>query len=414
MRKDVFASLLLFLVGFGQAVQVKQAGSLLRSRSRILKTYGTEQVRDPESARLVVLLPAYKAAEEVESAFDWFSHEAIDDGLTHYVFITTARESDGSTARVSSSIASRHSRFHHLHSTTTPYCKASQLNDAVTWSLERWPDSDLRFAVYDIDGRPEVLPHIPLGGTFADIEQQVPLPARPELGSRSAIGRGHAAVQSVRALATEFWAWNKAQNCHGKRLLQQPLVSPAKYCWGNGLVIRARALEQIGGFPVPVDDLEVGYEAMVMGLTSAIRPEIVWHSAYVDPKQMTRSLGFILKGDNPFGHDRWQRSSPRQRLRLLMAHALKLLRLVEPAFWVAFVISSPPRARLVPLIVARYVVPSLFGARALSHLVEESSSPILLKAPTLFDTTVAAVATPGIRLVAWLKGHMDTWRNYAK
>ncbi|MFW0775260.1 hypothetical protein ACLRGI_19085 [Paenarthrobacter nitroguajacolicus] len=165
---------------------------------------------------------------------------------------------------------------------------------------------------------------------------------------------------------------------------------------------------------MPVDDLEVGYEATVMGLTSAIRPEIVWHSAYVEPKQMARSLGFILKGDNPFGHDRWQRSSPRQRVCLSTARAMKLLRLMEPAFWLAFVISSPRRARLVPLIAARYVVPAWYGARALSHLVDEADAPILLKAPTLFDTTVAAMATPGIRLAAWLKGHMDSWRNYAK
>lgn len=361
----------------------------------------------------MVLLPAFESPEEVQSAFDWFSSESIDDGRADYVFVSTAREVSNATASVCASVTSTHKRFHHLHGTRMPYCKATQLNEAVEWSLERWPDEDLRFAIYDIDGRPETLPNRALDGTFADIEQQVPLPARPSMDSSSRTGRGHAAVQSVRALATEFNSWTKAQSRYGKQLLLAPLLSPAKYCWGNGLVIRAQAFEKIGGFPVPVDDLEVGYEATTLGLTAAIRPEIVWHSAYVDPKQMTRSLGFILCGDNAFGNDRWKRSSPPQRLRLVISCLTKLITLLEPVFWPAFILILPGQRMLFLPIIARYVVPPLLAARELSHLVKHADVPIALRAPNVRDTAVAAIATPGIRLIAWAKGHFDCGRKYA-
>lgn len=409
MARSNWLGLVGVAMGVGGALRVRQGADALResrTESARLSIDALPSTRNPgESPDLIVLLPAYKAAGEVASAFDWFNDPRIDDDRAAYVVITTEREGvGGDTFHAASRIAAGHSRWSHLHSARQPYCKASQLNDAVEWSASRWPHASLRFVVYDIDGRPERLPLSDSTTTLPHIEQQVPLPARPAHESSSLIGRGHAAVQATRVFSTEYRRWSQSQRARGDRLLQGNPISPAFYCWGNGLVISAHALEVIGGFPVPVDDLEIGYEAMVQELTAGLRSELVWHTAYVDPREMARSLGFILNGDSPLGNARWTRATNAQRMRLVSAQITKVLFLVEPVMWATALVAKSGRRWTLLGVGTRYLAPALAASRSLAQFVDESSIAPELRAPVITEVVAAAAATPLIRLSAWLRG----------
>lgn len=111
---------------------------------------------------------------------------------------------------VASELAESMENWGWLHSACRPFCKASQLNDAVDWARTVW-GRGARYVIYDIDGRPEHLTLLPVDGCFADIEQQVPLPTHAPDEAPSAIGRGHAAVQCVRVFGQEVYTWASAQ-----------------------------------------------------------------------------------------------------------------------------------------------------------------------------------------------------------
>lgn len=351
---------------------------------------------------LIVLLPVFHGQEQTREAFEWFSDLEHEEGAVAFVLATTARDSEGADYQACRELALGSPDWFHVHSTRVPFCKASQLNEAVSWSVGRWPSSSLRFAVYDIDGRPESLP---LRGADAgfDIEQQLPVPGRPVTESRSMVGRGHAGVQAVRVFGHEYRGWWRSQKCRGADLLQGRPLTPAFYCWGNGLVITSGALSRIGGFPVPVDDAEVGYEALVAGLTARIRPEVVWHTAYADPRDMVRSLGVVLAGDAPLGHSRWRRAGRAQRSRLLVTQVRKVTLLLEPLLWVAAAIVTRGDLWTLVACATRYVAPTVAGWIALRLLIMDPGRPIPLAAPRLVESIAASLATPLIRLFAWLR-----------
>lgn len=345
---------------------------------------------------LFVLLPAYNAEGEVLAAYDYFSRHFGNEPGVIFLLVTTEREAASRTPAVASKLADSTENWYWLHSSRRPFCKASQLNDAVDWIRTVW-GRGARYVVYDIDGRPECLPLLPVGGCFADIEQQVPLPTRAPADAPSMIGRGHAAVQCVRVFGQEVFTWASAQERCPGGALQLPAWSFAKYCWGNGLVISDHALERIGGFPIPVDDIEVGYEGLIQGLSVRIRGELVHHAAYVSPRDMVRSLGFVIGGDRPLGHDRLSRASRWQAARLVAADIRNRVLLAEPIVWSCLIIWTRFRPAAVIGVFARYSLPALAARHHLAAILRDMPGREELTAPNVGEVAVASLATPLIR-----------------
>ena len=85
-----------------------------------------------------VLLPVYNNEGGVRDAHDYFSRRFGDLPRVSFLLITTERDVASDTPTVASELAASTANWHWLHSSRQPFCKASQLNDAVDWIRMVW------------------------------------------------------------------------------------------------------------------------------------------------------------------------------------------------------------------------------------------------------------------------------------
>lgn len=146
--------------------------------------------------------------------------------------------------------------------------KAVHLNFALSELKNRGLglDSDTYIGVYDFDSRPEAgsLREVAMMAA-AEVPDAIVQPVLPVLGAASA-SRGaiaDATLHVLRGLGVEqlvWWVWSRFP--HG-RLLWRMLFDP--YFVGAGLFVRADRLWARGGFPIPVDDVPLGFAAAEEG-----------------------------------------------------------------------------------------------------------------------------------------------------
>lgn len=268
-----------------------------------------------------VLLPAFGVAPTVAATVAHFSRMQVPRGVTAEVaVITTDRE--GSRAENPTAVAVEKSRAQtrpgggrgrvinrprivHHHSTRRPFSKAAQLNDyiAVLPASARGPST--WFVVYDFDGRPEVDMINRLAAAVGrdpkiDLFQQVTLtirdsPREPATVVARLDARGN--LHRVLCYETRVHAWRDWLMRHLRLTAWAgAILLPVPYAAGNGVAVNALALQAVGGFPEPVDDIGLGLRLAYSGRRMSWLPTLVPQSLYRDLGAMTKSKSFIYGG----------------------------------------------------------------------------------------------------------------------
>lgn len=251
----------------------------------------------------------------------------------------------------------------HLHQPAEGGRKAGQLNFAVRqldsilsphgWS--RAEDADRTYvAVYDADALPDVrtlrafadadLEHRSRTGSGPAVVQQQRLPLlgrRPfPAGATGLMLAGEWVYQLRRSLGIEL-----ARVRLNHWLMSAPLpasvrtaLRPMIYGVGCGLAVRLPALETIGLFPEPMEDLGTGHRLSLLGAAFVPSVVTVLDEPYTDPMGLTNlhALAFIASG-RPDLHARAVAEVPSA----LSRHSQRILVLREWADEAAWLIGAP-------------------------------------------------------------------------
>lgn len=197
-----------------------------------------------------------------------------------------------------------------------PHRKAGQVNYAAEHLAKHgsWADSRRYLAVYDVDSRPTAdsvrALHVPLRRRVAPFAVQQSAVFVPESAARapSLTSRGAAALQTLWSLRREIPSFLRvaaSQDLHIPSRAVRVFTRGLAQTVGHGLVVDARELSRMGGFPVDtaIEDLPFGYVCTVTDLdvraarsmTSATVPSSTrtwlrqgarWFSAYPDYARM--------------------------------------------------------------------------------------------------------------------------------
>lgn len=281
--------------GIARAFRVRRAISFL-DQDPVLQTDRTFP------HRLFVLLPVVENPTALRAAYEWFGSLAKREYQdVQFVIVTGGQESEtAETPALADRVAAYDDHWIHLHSNRSPYSKGAQLNFAIDHLDLR---SDDWVAVYDIDGKPSRLPDPTDSiGRGSSVQQQVPLPGLAA-GSRSNIfGNLDGVFQSAHVLLHEVSLWKMCERRSNLGVFDRQLRLPASYIWGNGLIIKKSALDTIGGFGEPIDDIPLGYRCTRESIPGSIRPEIVWHEQFPSYRRFYSTYSKVYRSDVPLSY----------------------------------------------------------------------------------------------------------------
>jgi len=264
----------------------------------------SESLITTNNCKLYILLPAYKEQKIVKETIDWFTN-ICPKTLTIQVLIVTnsvedaaASLSDTTYAIVKDELkkAGSANLFRHLHYSGGKRGKSMQLNFALETLMEEGVVSDNDYiAVYDFDARPapetfdNFFEIVSAEGGMPDIVQQPVLPV-DAYERTSLVGQSDSLLHVLHAYGREIFTWKYS----AKVPLFLRKIFFDIYCIGTGLFIRVEKLKKIDGFPMPVDDLPIGFYAAVHDWSFGVIDAHCETQAYPEFKSATASRRIVF------------------------------------------------------------------------------------------------------------------------
>lgn len=200
---------------------------------------------------------------------------------------------------------------HHLHAPLECSGKSGQLNFALEYAdriqghgvedlptyvgtvdLDSSPDRRVLYEIARIVGdaayRREELP---------SVVQALPLLLRRPLGvSRRILPATHAVMSIRHSLGVGAWRIMRRSELRRRGGYLAQLRAPLVYGVGSGLFVRREFIEDIGGYPAPVDDLAVGYAASVQGRRIEVAPRFILAERYATVHSLGAAYALVCLG----------------------------------------------------------------------------------------------------------------------
>ena len=228
------------------------------------------------AANIVILLPMYQEKRMAQEALAHFANLNYPKNQFHLVVITTAREDVVGGENTTSVVGAILNKIklenaHLFEADGTDFCKADQLNQALSWlgrSKPAWWTHDTIVGVYDADSRPEhtsLLDVAAIEGRHPGINlfQQPSLYLTNFYDMPPSIWRKilqSRPLYNLRfCLCRELPGFFRSVRCLQYNSFGFSLIARSpNHLLGHGEFIRRRTLEEIGGFPPPSGDTSLG------------------------------------------------------------------------------------------------------------------------------------------------------------